>query len=220
MKMILFGVGGGQVKLAAEHKEGRVYKTGGLTDVVGIRSYTFHFPDEAALVARFKAAGYPAPAFRNLRGGRRGALVKDPGGFNVALMITPKDPPAGVEVGINASDLAKSRAFYRSFVGLQELPAVKDPLLGVTKYSFRRGETTISLWSAGKGLPKDTGSAGIQYVVSNVDAINAAALRDKVAVETPLGGLPNFSLRFVWLNDPDGVTNYFAQLGPQEARGN
>ena len=25
--------------------------------------------------------------------------------------------------------------------------------------------------------------------------------------------LPGFDLRFVWLNDPDGVTNYFAKVG-------
>ena len=90
---------------------------------------------------------------------------------------------------------------------------MEDPLLGVTKYPFRHGETTISLWSQGANLPADTGSAGIQYVISNVDAVNARGLARNVTVEEPLGGLPNFSVRFVWLNDPDGVTNYFAQVG-------
>lgn len=32
-------------------------------------------------------------------------------------------------------------------------------------------------------------------------------------METPLGELPGFDVRFVWFNDPDGVTNYFAQVG-------
>ena len=43
------------------------------------------------------------------------------------------------------------------------------------------------------------------------------ALAQNVTVEEPLGGLPNFSIRFVWLNDPDGVTNYFAPQGPRTA---
>ena len=37
-----------------------------------------------------------------------------------------------------------------------------------------------------------------------------------VTVEQPLSNMSGFSLRTVWLNDPDGVTNYFA---PRWARG-
>ncbi|MBT2187814.1 VOC family protein [Sphingobium nicotianae] len=216
-QMILFGIGQGQIKLAAGLKEGRQYQIGtGWDKAVGIRMFTLHFPDETALSARFKAAGFAPPVFKPIGGGRRGALVKDPGGFALELIIDAKAPP-GVEVGINASNLDRSRAFYRSFVGLEELPPVRDALLGVTKYPFRHGETTLNLFSVGEDLPADTGSAGIQYVVDNVDAINARALAQKVAVEEPLGGLPNFSIRFVWLNDADGVTNYFAQLSPRPA---
>ncbi|MBB5984442.1 VOC family protein [Sphingobium lignivorans] len=214
-QMILFGIGTGQIKLAAGLKEGRLHHVGGPADATGIRLFALRYPDEAALTARFKAAGFPAPAFKDMGGGLRGALVSDPAGFGIQLVIDPQARP-GVDVGINVSDLERSRAFYRSFVGLEELPPVEDRLLGVTKYPFRHGETTINLWSAGKDLPADTGSAGIQYVIGNVDGVNAAALRDKVTVEEPLGGLPNFSIRFVWLNDPDGVTNYFAQPGANE----
>lgn len=211
--IILFGVGSGQIKLAPGLVEGRKYHPGGATRATGIRLFALHFSDEAKLAAQFRAAGFAAPRFRATGGGRRGALVQDPAGFSLELIIDPAATSPGVEVGINASDLEKSRAFYRSFVGLEELPPVRDPLTGVTKYPFRRGETTISLWSTGKKLPADTGSAGIQYVVGNVDAINAAALEQNVTVETPLGGLPGFTVRFVWLNDNDGVTNYFAQIG-------
>ncbi len=38
--------------------------------------------------------------------------------------------------------------------------------------------------------------------------------RGGIAVETPLNKLAGFDLVTVWLNDPDGVTNYFAQVGP------
>ena len=112
-----------------------------------------------------------------------------------------------------------SAAFYRDFVGLDELPPEKDDFLGVTKHPFRHGTTTIDLWSVGKGLPRDTGSAGVQYVTSNVEAIDALAKQRHVAVETPLGGVPGFNVVTVWLNDPDGVTDYFYELGPGARRG-
>lgn len=215
-QMILFGVGQGQIKLAAGLKEGRRYQIGkAVNEAVGIRLFALHYADEAPLTARFKAAGFPAPVFSDMGGGKRGALVRDPAGFTIQLVVGP-NPAPGVEVGINVSDLARSRAFYRTFVGLEELPPVEDKLLGVTKYPYRNGETVINLWQAGTNLPADTGSAGIQYVIGNVDAVNARALAQNVAVEEPLGGLPNFSIRFVWLNDADGVTNYFAQLGPRQ----
>ncbi len=214
--MILFKIGSGQIKLAAGLKEGRQYHLGDLNDATGIRSFTLFFPDEAALVSRFTAHGYDAPIFVQMSEGARAALVEDPGGFFLQLVVAPDAPESAygkVEVGVNVSDLAASREYYREFIGLDELDPVKDELLGVTKYPYRHGETTINLWSVGEGLPADTGSAGIQYVVSDVDAVDANAKQRNIAVETPLGGLPGFNLRFVWLNDPDGVTNYFAQIG-------
>jgi len=217
-QMILFGIGKAQIKLAAGLKEGRKHFTGEVHEAVGIRLFTLTYQDASAVNAQFKAAGRPAPNFRDIGGGRRGALVKDPSGFTLQLIVDPTAAPTGVNVSINTSDLERSRAFYRDFVGLEELPPVQDKLLGVTRYPFRNGETTISLWSQGKGLPADTGSAGIQYVIANVDAVNARAMEQKVTIEEPLGGLPNFGVRFVWLNDPDGVTNYFAQVGGNAPR--
>jgi len=219
-QIVLFGVGSGQIKLAAGLKEDRKVHLGGVDEAVGIRLFTLHFPDAAALSARFVAAGYPAPQFKDVGDGARAALVKDPAGFTLELVVKPGGPPdlyAGVEVGINVSDLKRSRAFYRDFAGLDELPPVKDALLGVTQYPYRHGQTTVNLWSVGKGLPADTGSAGIQYVTSNVEVIDARAKAEKVFVETPLGGVPGFNVLTVWLNDPDGVTNYFYQAGPRPA---
>jgi catechol 2,3-dioxygenase-like lactoylglutathione lyase family enzyme len=215
-QMILFGIGGGQIKLASGLKEGRQYHVGGVKDATGIRLYTLFFPDEAALKERFQAAGYPAPVFKDAGDGRRAALVFDPGGFTLELVVVPNAPPetyANVEVGINVTDLQRSGVFYRDFAGLDELPPVRDAVLGVTKHPYRHGATTIDLWSAGSDLPADTGSAGIQYVISNIDAVDAEAKARKITVETPLGGVPGFNIRTVWLNDPDGVTNYFYQLG-------
>ena len=214
-QMILFGVGTGQIKLAAGVKEGRQYRPSGLHEATGIRAFTLYFPDEAALSLRFQAAGYAAPAFKDIGAGRRGALVTDPGGFTLEL-VTVADAPAEtygkVDVGISVTDLKKSDGFYRGFVGLEPLAPVKDPLLGVTLHPYRNGTTTIDLWSEGKPLPADTGSAGIQYVVGNVEAVDALAKQQAITVEEPLGGVPGFPVKTVWLNDPDGATNYFYQL--------
>lgn len=217
-RMLLFRVGAtGQIKLAAGLTPGRDYKPGGdINATTGIRLLTFTYPDANEVTAAFKAAGFDAPKFKDIGGGRQAALVKDPGGFNVELLVDPKATEAaqrGVGVGINTSDLAKSRAFYRDFVGLEELPPMKDPVLGITRYPFRNGETTVSLWSVGKNLPADTGSAGIQYVIGNIQQVNAAAKQRGVTVETPLGGIRGFpGLLTVWLNDPDGATDYFYQM--------
>lgn len=222
-QMLLFKVGSGQIKLASGLNQGREYHPeGALNDTTGIRLITLYFPDAAALTASFKAHGYPAPAFKDIGGGRKAAMVKDPGGFRVELVVAPDASPetyGRVEVGINASDLDKSTAFYRDFVGLDELAPERDAFLGVTKHPYRHGTTTINLWSAGKNLPKDTGSAGVQYVTSNVEAIDALAKARHVAVETPLGGVAGFNVVTVWLNDPDGVTDYFYELGPGGRRG-
>lgn len=220
VQMILFKVGSGQIKLASGLKGDRKYHLGEPGEATGIRLYTLFVPDEAAIAARFKANGYDAPKFKDIGNGAHAALVKDPGGFTLELVAIPNaaaDAYAKLEVGINVSDLEKSRAFYRDFCGLEELPPVKDAFLGVTKYPYRHGETTIDLWSVGKSLPADTGSAGIQYVISNIDAVNANAKAKGVTVETPLGGIPGFNVRTVWLNDPDGVTNYFYQLSKPTA---
>jgi len=222
-QMLLFRVGTGQIKLASGLTPGREYNPGGpLNATTGIRLITFTFPDEAALTKSFTDHGYPAPEFKDIGGGRKAALVKDPGGFNIELIVDPHAPPeayGSVTVGINASNLARSRAFYRDFVGLDELPPEHDSFLGVTKYPFRHGTTTIDLWSVGHDLPKDTGSAGIQYVTRNVEAINALAQERHVTVETPLGGVPGFNVVTVWLNDPDGATDYFYEMGPGGRRG-
>ncbi len=222
-QMLLFKVGTGQIKLASGLNAGREYRPGGaLNDATGIRLITLYFPDEAVLAKSFRDHGYPAPQFRDIGGGRRAALVNDPGRFRVELVVVPNAGPetyGKVDVGINASDLKRSAAFYRDFVGLDELPPEKDDFLGVTKHPFRHGTTTIDLWSVGKGLPRDTGSAGVQYVTSNVEAIDALAKQRHVAVETPLGGVPGFNVVTVWLNDPDGVTDYFYELGPGARRG-
>lgn len=223
------GNGGGVARFQAGAQElkltrrvgNRSYQGGGVRGATGLRLMTFIFANEAELTARFAQHGLAVPEFKELRGeGRRSALVQDPDGQDVELVIVPgatAEQLASIEVGLTVADLARSREFYRRFVGLEELPPVDDTRFGTRKYSFRHGATTISLRSFGKELPADTGSGGIQYVVSNVEFVDALAQARHVPIEQPLSGLRGFDLRTIWLDDPDGVTNYFAETGASRA---
>jgi catechol 2,3-dioxygenase-like lactoylglutathione lyase family enzyme len=217
-QMLLTGVGHGQVKLSAGQQGNRKYDLeGGYAGGTGIRFFAFHYPDEAVVKQRFRDAGFAEPMFETRKDGWKQALVKDPGGFDIVLLVhsDAKDhSDDGVGVGINVSDLERSRAFYRDFVGLKELPPIKASRLGTTLYPFERGETTLMLYHLGDNKHPDNGSAGIQYVVSDSPLVDAKAKARHIAVETPLNKLAGFDLITVWLNDPDGVTNYYAQVGP------
>ncbi len=215
-QMIRFQVGTSEIKLQATAAASH-YKSGAVREVIGLRVLTFFFQDEAALTARFKENGYPAPEFKEVRPGKKVAMVLDPENQWVELVVVPGAPAATfnrVEVGLTVSDLDTSRAFYRSFVGLEELKPVEDALLGVTRYPFRHGTTTINVWTYGKGLPVNTRSAGIQYVVKDVALIDALAKARHVQIDQPLGPFGT-GLRTIWLADPDGITNYFAEILPR-----
>ena len=217
-QMLLTGVGHGQIKLSAGQQGNRKYDmAGGVTGGTGIRYFRLTYPDKKAVLDRFTAAGFAAPKFSKQGDGTEAALVQDPGGFPIEVVIKPGAQDGsndGVGVGINTSNLDVSRDFYRTFVGLKELPPIEDKLLGLTLYPFGRGETTLYLYHAGDNAHPDNGSAGIQYVVSDSPLADAKAKARHIAVETPLNKLAGFDLITVWLNDPDGVTNYYAQVGP------
>ena len=223
-QMILTGVGSGQIKLSAGQQGDRKYDLeGGYRGGTGIRFLVLSYPDHEVVQQRFRGAGFTPPVFVQREDGFRQALVQDPGGFDIVILTRAglKDhSDEGLGVGIGVSDLAKSRAFYREFVGLDELEPTPAPLLGTTLYPYRHKETTLLLYEA-MGDRVDNGNAGIQYVVGDAPLVDARAKARGVAVETPLNKLSGFDLVTVWLNDPDGVTNYFAQVGPNSrtARG-
>lgn len=221
-QMLLTGVGSGQIKLSAGTMGNQLYNlAGGHKGGTGLRLFVLSYPDEAVVQQRFANAGFPAPTFTDNGNGTRAALVADPGGFPIQLVIRPgaKDGSNdGVGVGIGVSDLAKSRAFYREFVGLDELPPVQDRQLGVTLYPYRNNETTILLYDVGGAAARDTGSAGIQYVVGDAPMVDAKGKHRGIPVLTPLNKLRGFELITVWLADPDGVTNYFAQVNASVQR--
>ncbi|HEY8522117.1 MAG TPA: VOC family protein [Gammaproteobacteria bacterium] len=215
-----FQAGAQELKLT-RRVDDRTYVPGGVRAATGLRLLTFFFADEAELAARFAAHGLDVPRFEPVPGStERRAFVTDPDGQWVELVVVPGATPeqlARLEVGLTVSDIERSRAFYRDFVGLEELPPAEDPYFGTTEYSFRHGATTITLRSYGDALPADTGSGGIQYVVSDVDVVNELAQARGVVIDQPLSTLANFSLRTVWLDDPDGITNYFAETRASRA---
>ena len=51
-------------------------------------------------------------------------------------------------------------------------------------------------------------------MISNVETVDAKAKAESVTIDRPLG-LFGQGLRTIWLSDPDGVTNYFAQILPR-----
>jgi hypothetical protein len=211
-----YQVGPSQLKFTKAGPNAR-FTRGGIHDAAGVRLWTMWFLDEAALTARFEAHEFPTPVFKTIDD-VRSALVADPDGEWVQLVIAPNAPMetyGRLEVGIAANDLEKSRAFYRMFVGLDELPPAKDAVLGTVKYPFRHGSTTISVWATPGLRPVNPQLAGIQYVVKPVDPIWALAKQRAIPVEQPLGEtLPG--LATTWLYDPDRVTNYFAEIRPRQ----
>jgi catechol 2,3-dioxygenase-like lactoylglutathione lyase family enzyme len=197
------------------------YPKGGVKDATGFRLATFFFADEAALKARFEQHGYPVPEFRSLPGSaNRVALTTDPDGQAVELVIAPNAPAATYlqfEIGLTVSDIEKSRAFYRDFMGLEELGPVDDPVFGTTKYSFRNGSTFVSLRSFGADLPADKTSGLIQYLVTDVDRVQELAKERGITIDRPLTAPRDARLRIVWLDDPDGITQYVTETGESRA---
>jgi predicted enzyme related to lactoylglutathione lyase len=210
-QMSILNIGTSQFKFT-NAAAGRQDKSGPVLDVTGLRVFSFFYCSESETAARFTSHGYAAPEFHGAAG-RRSAMVTDPDGQWVELIVTPCDTALShFEVGATVSDVQKSRAFYREFVGLDELPPVDSPF-GMA-YRFALGAQSaniLNLWAAHSGAAANTYTAGIQYVVSDADAVDARAKASNITITQPLG-MFGAGLRTVWLADPDGITNYFAQI--------
>jgi catechol 2,3-dioxygenase-like lactoylglutathione lyase family enzyme len=219
-QMLRYPVGASEVKLfpvaTATAKIGV-----GVGAAYGARLLTFFYAAESAVSERFRAHGLRAPEFR--RTGRRGAtsaaLVQDPAGQWVELVIEPEAGAASrarFEIGLNVADLEASRAFYAGLLGLSEQPPIRDELIGATRHPFTHGATTVNLWSTGAGLATDAQTAGMQYIVWDVAAIDEIVRAAGARIDRPLSA-PG-SMRTLWLLDPDGISNYFAEFGGNDNR--
>jgi catechol 2,3-dioxygenase-like lactoylglutathione lyase family enzyme len=199
----------------------QLYLAGGPQAATGFRLVGLYFADEAALAARFKEHGLAVPEFRAIGGSTtKVALTTDPDGQPVELIVVPgasAETLQQIEIGLTVSDVERARAFYRQFVGLEELPPIDDPLLGTTKYRFRHGSTLIALRSFGSALPADTSSGLIQYLVSNIERVDELAKARGVKIDRPLTAPVGAPLRTLWISDPDGITNYFTETPQSRA---
>ena len=96
----------------------------------------------------------------------------------------------------------------------------------MTLYPFRHGETTLYPDHVGDNRPSRQRQRRHPVRRPRHAAGRRQGQARQIAVETPLNKLAGFDLVTVWLNDPDGVTNYFAQVGPNsrtaraQAKGN
>ena len=212
-QMIRYPLGASEVKLFPVAPSAP--NTATVSAAIGVRLLTFFFADQRALAQRFARHGLEPPHFQptprpNATGA---ALTQDADGEWVELVVVPNASPqelARFEIGITVADLDASRAFYRDLLGLDEHPPVRDELLGTTRYAYTHGATTINLFSFGPNLPKDVETAGMQYIVWDVAAVNDVAQIRHATIDRPLSN-PG-QMRTVWLDDPDGNSNYFAQF--------
>jgi catechol 2,3-dioxygenase-like lactoylglutathione lyase family enzyme len=213
-QMIRYPVGASEVKLFPVAPSPA--NTAGIAGATGVRLLTFFYASEAAVAQRFTAHGLAVPSFApttSHAGATSAALLQDPDGEWVELVVVPGASPevlARFEIGITVNDLAASRAFYGDVMGLAPQPPARDDRLGAVKYPFTHGSTTINLWSFGSSLPSDAQTAGMQYIVWNVAAIDGVVQQRGARVDRPLSA-PG-QMRTLWLLDPDGVSNYFAEF--------
>jgi catechol 2,3-dioxygenase-like lactoylglutathione lyase family enzyme len=217
------GAGTSELKFTARVAD-RTYQPGGVKNATGLRLISLYFSDSDGLSERFAANGLTAPVFRSYGDPQvKRALVQDPDGQPVELVVVTnatEDTLKRIDVGLTVSDVERSRSYYRDFVGLEELAPEHDPLFDTTIYPYRNGSTTVNLRFFGPDLPADTGSGGIQYIVTDADRVNTLAAEQHIEVDQPLSELAGFSLRTIWLDDPDGITNYFAETAAARASRN
>ncbi len=142
--------------------------------------------------------------------------MQDPAGHWVELVIVPgasADALARFEIGLAVADPDRSRAFYRDVMGLDVLEPLQNPSLSATMYGFRHGSVTVRVWAAKSGAARDAQTGGMQYIVWNVSGVNDVAVSRGATIDRPLSA-PG-QMRTVWLLDPDGISNYFAQYRRQ-----
>jgi catechol 2,3-dioxygenase-like lactoylglutathione lyase family enzyme len=219
VKLFPTAMDGGSAANAGRDSRPSPPNTATVRAAIGMRLLTFFFTDEKALAQRFARHGIEPPDFLPTQrpGATSAGLAQDADGEWVELVIMPNATPEQLqrfEIGLTVADLSASRAFYRDLLGLEEHAPVEDELLGTTRYSYTHGTTTINLWSFGGGLPKDTEDAGMQYIVWNVAGVDAVAQAKKAKIDRPLSA-PG-PMRTIWLDDPDGISNYFAEAASND----
>ncbi len=95
-------------------------------------------------------------------------------------------------------------------MGLEAQASVRDELLGVVEVSVQARQHHDQPVGGRGGLCRRTQPAGMQYIVWNVAAIDGVVQERGAKIDRPLSA-PG-QMRTLWLVDPDGISNYFAQF--------
>ena len=212
-----FQAGAQELKLTRRVAD-RSYESGGVRAATGLRLLTFFFADEAELSARFVQHGLARARVHGLSPrGQRAALVTDPDGQHVELVIVPGATAGAAREHRDRAHGRRCRARSRLLPRFRRARGAAAERRRAVRHaevlvSPRRDDDQLCGASA-SDLPADTGSGGIQYVVSDVELVDALAKERQITIDQPLEGLRGFDLRTIWLDDPDGVTNYFAETG-------
>jgi catechol 2,3-dioxygenase-like lactoylglutathione lyase family enzyme len=188
---------------------------GGTERAIGIRLLAFILDDLDAVLGRLDAAGRKHSMIPTGELGYRVAFAKDPEGNVLELVGLHK--PAGakltsrLQVGLTVANVERSRHFYGKQLGLREEPVMKLAGTGAisARYGFVWGSTTIKFWSAGDGLPVESGAptqrAGLRMftaMVEDLDEAHSELVSKDVPVRMAPTELPGVA-RIMFVADPD-----------------
>lgn len=192
---------------------------GGMGNARGIRLLALMFPmaEQAAMQARFEAAGIEWPAF--VKGSRpeydyEYGMIHDGDGNQVELVFlgagAPEDKFKQAQIGLAVSDMAAMDTFLKDVLGLTP-QATEQPIhrygLGVSQVKFWRVKPESPAWV---GPPtQKIGMNLVQFIVWNVDEVREQILARGGKIHTepfPLGQLATI----MFVEGPDGILFEFA----------
>lgn len=193
---------------------------GGTGDGIGIRLMALLLPDSkrAGVLDALKAHGYPAPAFTEREGFRYG-MAFDGDGNQIELVFIDEGADEAMfnifQIGLTVSDSDAMNTFLRDVLGLEELPT--EALGGgLTKYSYKVGDTTIKFWALGPDLPVCVGPPSekigmnlVQFLVPDVDAVRKTVLERGGKIHTEPFALGKLAT-IMFVEGPDGILFEFA----------
>ncbi len=193
---------------------------GKTSEGIGIRLMALLLPDSKreGILEGLKKHGYDVPAFTEGTGFRYG-MAYDADGNQIEIVFIDQDAGNPVfnnfQIGLTVSDSQPMRAFLSKVLGLPELPT-EDLGGGLTKYSYKLGDTTIKFWGLGSDLPVSVGSPFekigmnlVQFLVPDVDAVRATVLERGGKIHTEPFALGNLAT-IMFVEGPDGILFEFA----------
>ena len=134
------------------------------------------------------------------------AIVAIP--FSLAAQNTSMRPPiTGIaKVSVYATDMAKSKQFYGTFLGFPQIASASGPM------EFRvSSKQSIEVQSAPSGTTDFL--AYISFATTDLDSMQRYLVSQKVPIEGEIQTQPD-GTRFLWVKDPEGHRLQFVQPPP------